>query len=417
MYVLRVSNWGKVMHVRLVLSLVCFCSFFECAQGEDYIRRHKKIWEAAESNDWPVRIRAIQELAEIVEHNAPAQELLIRHLFADGRAAEGDLFEVVRVLAMAEPAVVDKLVSRYQRDKSGEEKLKRLLYVLGRMGPKAKPAIPFLLEELEKNRAEPVMEGCIRIVLANVGYESNENIATILRDIENRTPRGKSELWMMAMAGPQNWVGDDLVQELLSWFNQSYTARETVPLSVSLATLGVIDTDTQKRLGAFLRGQCNKEGCDEPACIYFGFCLAKSGVKPARKVLAPALRCLADDSPGFSLRGANVLVGDVLIGSDQRMLTDLSRMLDSRHPKVVTGALWMLLAIGLDARQYTPRVFKILKANPDEEVREVAAQTLGFLAGVGDIPELEGIIKKEESEFVREEIVKAIRIIRLEPQE
>jgi len=99
------------------------------------------------------------------------------------------------------------------------------------------------------------------------------------------------------------------------------------------------------------------------------------------------------------------------------MMKEIIKMLDSRDPKVVTGVLWVLLAIGYDAREYAPDVLKILKTNPDEDLREVAAQTLAFLAEPRDIPELESIIKKEESEFVREEIVKAIRIIRLEPEQ
>ncbi|MCX5637336.1 MAG: HEAT repeat domain-containing protein [Planctomycetota bacterium] len=406
------------MDTRFVILLVCVSCFSGCAQGQGNIERQKKIREAVECNDGRVRIRAIQELGEIVEHNIPAQELLMERLFANDRGVEVDLFDVVRVLARAEPAVVEKIVNRYQNEEKKEEKLKRLLYVLGRMGPKAKPAIPFLLKELERNQADPVMEGCIRTALANVGWDSSENFVMIHADIQNHTERGEAEIWMMSLAGPQKWMSDDLAKELLGWSNQSFTERRDEPILaiILLSALGKIDADTQNRLAAFLKTECEKEGCDE-VCMWFGFSLAKSNPMKAQDALRPALRCVAYAMPGDSFWFLNVLVGDILIGSDQRMRKELIKMLDSPDPKVVTGVLWVLLAIGYDAREYAPDVLKILKTNPDEDLREVASQTLAFLAEPRDIPELESIIKKEESEFVRDEIVKAIRIIRLEEQE
>lgn len=404
------------MYTRLLLSLVCFSCFFGCARGQVNIERQKKIWEAAKNNDGRVRIRAIQELGEIVKHNAPAQELLIERLFANDRGVEVDLFDVVRVLAKAEPEVIEKIVSRYQSENQGEEKLKRLLYVLGRMGPKAKTAIPFLLKELVQNQADPTIEGCIRIILANVGWDSIENFEVIQTDIQNRTERGEAEIWMMARTSPPNWIRDDIAKELLEWFNQSFDEIRAPPLLIPISTLDIMDADTKNRLDEFLKAECMEEGCDNSFCIWFGFSLAKSNPLMARRALKPALKCVADAMPGDSFQALNVFVGDILIGSDLRMMKELIRMLDCPDPKVVTGTLWMLLAIGFDAGQYTPDVLKVLKTNPDEEVREVAAQTLSFLAEPKDIPKLESIMKKEESEFVRDEIIKAIRIIRLEPQ-
>jgi len=424
MCLLQVSNQRKVIYARLVLLLVCVSCSSGCTRGQVHIERQKKIWEAVESNDWLVRVRAIQELGEIVEHNAPAQELLIEQLLTDGPAADADCFDVVRVLSRMEPTAIEQIINAYESHKSTEEKLKRLeklkklLYVLGRMGAKAKPAIPFLSKELEQNQADPVIEGCIRVVLANVGWDSSENFGVIHADIQNRTERGEAEIWMMSLSGPQKWVSDGLAKELPGWFNQSFTARNDEPVlaMVLSSSLGIIDADTQNRLAAFLKKECEKEGCDE-YCMWFGFSLAKSNPIKARNALRPALRCVAYAMPGDSFWFLNVMVGDILIGSDQRMMKELIGMLDSRDPKVVTGVLWVLLAIGYDAREYAPDVLKILKTNPDEDLREVAAQTLAFLAEPRDIPELESIIKKEESEFVRDEIVKAIRIIRLEEQE
>ena len=424
MYLLQVSNWRKVMDTRSVILLVCVLCFSGCARYQGHTERQKKIWEAVESNDWPVRLRAIQELGEIVENNAPAQELLIEQLLTDGPSADADCSDVVKVLSRMEPTAIEQIVNAYESHKSSKQKLKRLeklkkiLYVLGRMGAKAKPAIPFLLKELEQNQADPVIEGCIRVVLANVGWDSNENFDVIHADIQNRTKRGEAEIWMMSMAGPQKWVSDDLAKELLGWSNRSFTERRDEPILaiILLSALGKIDTDMQNRLAAFLKTECEKEECDE-VCMWFGFSLAKSNPMKAQDALRPALRCVAFAMPGDAFRAMNVSVGDILVGSDQRMMKELIGMLNSSDAEVVTGVLWVLLAIGYDAREYAPDVLKILKTNPDEEVREVAAQTLAFLAEPRDIPELESIIKKEESEFVRDEIVKAIRIIRLEEEE
>jgi len=407
------------MCTRLLILLVCLSWFLGCAQGQLDIERQKKIWEEIECNDGRVRVRAIQELGEIVEHSAPAQELLMERLFATDRGVEVDLYEVVRVLARGDATVVEKIISRYQGENRGDEKLKRLLYVFGRMGPKAKSAIPFLLKELEQNQENPAIEGCIRIVLANVGWDSNDNFDLIHTDIQNRTERGKAEIGMMSTGGPREWVSDDLAKALLAWFNQSFTENRDEPILaiILLSALGKTDVDTKNRLATFLKTECEKKACEDENCMWFGFSLAKSDPTKARAPLRPALRCVADAMPGDSFWAMNVLVGDILVGTDQRMMKELVRMLDSREPRVAKGVLWVLLAIGYDARQYAPDVLNILRANRDEEVREVAAQTLAFLADSCNIPELESVMKKEKSEFVRDEIVKAIGVIRLEPEQ
>jgi hypothetical protein len=56
----------------------------------------------------------------------------------------------------------------------------------------------------------------------------------------------------------------------------------------------------------------------------------------------------------------------------------------------------------------------ILKQSPEEDLRELGARALAYMADPCDIPQLQSIAEREQSEFVRNEIMEAIRILRLE---
>ena len=412
------------MSTKSLAFVLCLVLILGCSQNEVSVGRFQKLTKAIKGQDAFVRFRAIPELGQIAEHNTAAQKLLIRHLFSEeiDPDADGEFFDVVKALSRSDSSTTIRLIKAYQDFKPVSQNLKRLLFVLGRMGPKAKAAVPFLLEQLEKHRQDPEIEGSIRVVLANIGYKSDENLATILSDIRKRTERGKSEILMITLAGPRDWLRGDITKEFRTCLNESYESDEVLEvhlLSIILSVIGEIDNSTAKRLDVFLKAQCKAEGGDyiDIRCLYFGFVLAKADPTKADETLRTALKYLALVSPGHGVYAADILIGDILIASERNMMKELVKTLDDSDPNVVTGAMWMLFGLGLDAKEYSPKVLKILKENPDEDLREIAALSLSTLADVRDLPTLQAILGKEQSEFVRDEIVDTMRIIRLEEEE
>ncbi|MHC4573041.1 MAG: hypothetical protein ACYS76_02725 [Planctomycetota bacterium] len=190
--------------------------FLGCDKADISSERYDKLVQAIETKDWELNLRAIHELGQVSKDSLSAQGILIQELFSEDLAPElvdMRFFEVVNALAQTNASTVKKLISAYEQRKSPAENLERLLFVLGRMGPKAKPAVPFLLEQLEKHRNNPDMETFIRIVLANAGYESSENIGQILSALRNGAETGRyAALQTLAFVGPGQWVRGEAVR-------------------------------------------------------------------------------------------------------------------------------------------------------------------------------------------------------------
>lgn len=401
------------MSTKIFIFALCFLFIIGCGQNEDSERTDRILMTAIESTDWPVQRRAIQELQGTLDHNPLSRKALIRYLFSSDVDPTWDLLEITKVLARAEQPPVSELMNAFRSGNSSYENLEKLLVVLGRMGPNAKPAVPFLLEQFDKHREDPEIEGSIRVVLANIGYESNENLATILSDIRNRTDTGKAEVRMMALVGAEEWVNDEIIEELVKWLDLQDESEEPAFAAIALGSLG----QRAKPAAANLKKLVEFVWQDEYYCTYriiYGLSLAKIDPPKSGEALRGVLKYMGSEYFGNHTDFAAMAMVDSLI--DTHIIKEIVKALDHRDPAVVGGATWMLLGIGLDAREYTPKVLKILKENPDEDLREVSARALGYMADPHDIPTLEAILKKEQSEFVRDEITDTIRIIRLEEE-
>lgn len=402
------------MKIRILLIALCISWVIGCAQKRVSPARHRKLIEAI-SKHGLVYYRAIEELGQIAGRDQAVQELLMQELFSETIEADDiGSFQLAKAFGRADASVTEKLIREYGSYAPDEQQLEKLLVVLGRMGPKAKDAVPFLLEQLDKYRTDPEVEGWIRVVLANVGYEYDENFATILSDIKNRSDRAKAEIYMMAVAGPREWGSDLLVKEMNGWLYDELRAGatgsdEALFLALILGALGKVDRATAEVIGVLFELRCVEEECEEPDCIWLGFVLAKVDAISGQLTLRAALKCLT-----FALGAGDVLTVDILIGPDRNMMKKLVRMLDDTEPKVVNGALATLSVIGLDAQPHAPKILKILRESPYWRLRLSAARALGYMADPAEIPTLEAILQKEPDEFVREELAETIRIMRLE---
>jgi HEAT repeat protein len=406
--------------------LLGFCLLFVLASCQDRGAelRHEKLSKAIKSKDWSIRVRAIEELSQIAKDSVSVRELLVDHLFSD--EVEPDIIDiefrkVIKGLAESGPSEIESIIKKYEFFKPVPEKLGRLLFVLGRMGPKAKPATAFLLAQLEKHKGDPELEGAIRIVLANVGYESDENTARIVAHIHNRSAGGKAAVQTMTVTIPGKWVSREIAGELARWLEVEGDIYEWLWRSgddsscaaTALAHLGAKNEAITRNLTKLIKYVWQ----DEFYCtlrITYGFSLIHLDPTKSDEALRDVLRYMGSEDFGNHTDFAALALVDCLIKPD--IIRKVGEALDSKDREVVRGALWMLWFVGLDAREYAPQVLNILKQNPDEDLRVVAARAYAYVGDPSHIPVLKGILEKERGDFVPNEIIDAIRILRLQEE-
>jgi HEAT repeat protein len=394
-----------------------------CGQKKDVSERRTKLLKAIESKDWDVRVRAIQELSRVADQDEAVQELMVELLFSDevDPDLDGEFYMLLRVSAQTSAPRLRTLINKYESGKLGTGNLKKLLLILGRIGPKGRSAVPFLLRQLQKEANNPDAVGIVRIVLANVGYESQDNLAKILSDIRNRTESGKSAVHTIARVGAGGWVNDELIAQLVERLVQGETGEwlsahgdESAYAALALASLGQKAAGAVTDLEELLQYVWEQEHYATYRILY-GFSLMKVQAAQSDKVLSDVLRYMGSED--FGNHTDYVALDMVRPLVTHELVSQIRGALNHDNPEIVRGAIGMLWIIGLDGQQYAQDLLKILRENPDKDLREAAAEALGRIASMADVPALRGIFAKEKSRFVRNEIAKAIRIMRLEPEE
>jgi len=409
----------------ILLSLLVFVS--APAFAKDFLKpeRVEKLMRAVDSKDIEIRGRAIRELGQAARGNKVAQKLLVDELFKEETSVEWS-FDIVKGLSRSDSDIVKKIIERCGDSNSvvGQRNLVKALFVFGRMGPKAKDSIPFILEQLAKHKENPKIEGYIRIVLANAGYESDENLKIITADINNKTERGMAEIVQMARCGAGEWVTDEVIRGLVRWLDFDDDVDQKTYLnkcelysevSLSLASIGPKAQNAQDivkkhiKYASVLEVKCS-------AMIIYDITLARVAPQETDEALEGIMRCTDspycewfDHSTGYMIYISSYLW-------DANIMTFAGKYLEeNKEPALLCGAIRMLWwNIGADTQKYVPGVITILKENLDERCRETAADSLGGMADPCDIPQLESAFKKEKSEAVRGKITETIRIIRLE---
>jgi len=407
--------------------------------------RYNKLIAAIEG-DHLLAIRAIQELGVNFSNDQKAQERLIKHLFSDRVDRDSwEFYVVVNSLLKTNQSLTEKLLEQYSLKEEEGVYLEKLLFILGRLGLKAKEAVPFLLEQLEKYKGDNETEGAIRIVLANAGFRSEDNLKVIMEDINNQNERAKAEIEMLAFTGSDEWFDESFIKEFNQWLAQSmdkYDKEETpLPideisnLSMILGRLHSIDSTVEARMKNFIQTKCKTQDdeflYDVGTCLSYMFLLAKSNNENSKVFLGPALRYMSYVSP--SRQGIGKIVADYIIGSDKELLREISAKLEDDDPEVVRGALWVFLYKGLEAKEYKQDILELLNHidrkipvnvlnDPNcsrilttyADIKRTTADALAFLAEPSDIHTLEDLLKNKIFEDVKEEIKNTIRILKLE---
>jgi HEAT repeat protein len=405
----------------IVLLFLVFTSGLSYAQDSLKPERIEKLTRAIASKDTGIRRRAIRELGRAARDNKIAQKLLMDVMFKKETSVEW-AFDVVDGLSRCDFDIVKQIIERCGDANSviDQKNLEKALFVFGRMGPKAKDSIPFLLGQMDKNKENPQIEGYIRIVLANAGYKSDENLKVITADINNKTKRGMAEVAQMARCGASGWVTDEAIKGLVQWLdindiNDYYKPNIYGDLFLAIASIGPRAQNAQSIVKKHIKlVSVREEKCS--AMIMYSIALAKIAPQEANESVKEIMRCMDhpycenfDHSTGYSIYISSYLWDDNITRLAGKYLEE------NKEPALLCGAIRMLgWNMGTDTQKYVPRIIAILKENPEEGCRETAATSLGEMADPCDVPQLEFALKKEKSETIQEEIAEATRIIRLE---
>jgi HEAT repeat protein len=420
-------NAKKIFILIIYLGLITGCQQEVFSQNE-----REKLFKAFESKDSRISVKAILEIGRTLENDLNSKQAMIKFVFSSKSSFDTDpmpVFVIAKVFSRLKTPPISELIDAYRSTEVPEEDLhlKKLLIVLGRIGPKAKDAIPFLLEELAKQTKDPNSAGYIRVVLANIGYKSEENIATILSDLTNHSKRGKDELEMMSFAGAGNWVDDKIIGELVKLLYAEENdlskmtdeqSMESVYAAIALGSLGERAVACKNSLNKLMNYALTEDPHYEHSSVRIIYCLSMVKVSPNQsdknKALMSLINFMGTDF-GNHTDYAAACFADILIDDD--IIKRAARCLREGDPHLVQGALRMLLWVGLEGQEYAPDVMKIIKDNPFENSRKLAAEAIGYVGYEKDIPQLENILKKEKDYFVQAQIKESISILRLEPTE
>lgn len=351
-----------------------------------------KILVALNSDSYKVRWRACRELL-FVKKLQPAEWKALIDLVRRDRTGPPLLIDA---LARAgEPAVPDYLEILKAKETS-EELFQAILMSLGRMGPKAKAAIPFL----EMNLANPKLkaywyEASLHVVLANIGYESQEHLDAIQKKLRNYRFR-EVAVGVLGVIRPGKWIN-------------KVAALDVDALSV--ITLGRLGERAPHGAAAKLRklfdGYIKR---DDPYAILVGLALAR--VDPKNRDAALRAVCANWERLGPKFGDGILIFPNICYRIvDAESSRFLARTLEDSDKKVALGASVLLSFAGVSGREAVPLVLKFLESDADDEVQLWAAAALHEIADSTHLPALRAALKKQESETIRRELRRTINLI------
>jgi hypothetical protein len=281
------------------------------------------------------------------------------------------------------------------------------------MGPSAKSAIPALRKMLGNKTIGD--DTTIRIVLANLGDESKENLETILADFKNIEKLGCFSR-VLPFIKPGGWVKDEMLVAMADPYKRWLgTERRPVVADVPgiAIQLGQVGQRAASVKALFDVAQDTCLRTRDISALPVSLALARIDPKQREEVIR---RLLAGWSSLEWGRGAD-LAGKEYAWQllDARLSKCLAGFLADPNTSVAQGAILYLYLGGLASREAVPQVLSFIQSEADEELRASAAETLAAIAEYKQLPKLEATLKNEKSERVRKGLKEAIRIIKFLP--
>jgi hypothetical protein len=303
--------------------------------------------------------------------------------------------------ALAKPgkALIPIILKDLRAESTSPEGFHLLLLALGRMGRAANEAMPVLRAKLAAARTPPRTKAQIRVVLANLGDRSMENLAAILTDLRRDSQTRMATLQIMALTNARDWVTDDIINELAE--------RPTPVAALTLGALGKRAASAAKLLAAFQQDHIANRSATQ---VVYGLALAR--VDPKQRDVA--LRRLCKNYFHTSDLGLLILAlypPYVLV--DAEISKHLAQLVRDKDSDVTRGALQLLADARLAAREAAPSVLTFVRGTADTKRRAGAARVLARIADYSLLPKLKGAADIEKSAEVRHALQATVKFIEL----
>ena len=369
--------------------------------------RQEQLLQALDQGVSPIQIRAAAEVSQYVKAQPAVRQALVERLCRETEPLAADL---TRSLAAAGAEVVPDVLRAWDDQKVSDQCRMRLMWVLGRVGPPAKAAMPSLCRMLSAEGVSPEMCAVIRVTLANLGDTSRENLSAISKAVSTGGRAGAVALEAMAFGGGAGWADDALIVCLVR-LAQEQDGPEQAHAVLLLGRLGEkAGPEAAAVLSKALEAALKEHGAG--SALVLGCALARIDRSHA---IAHLERVLGRAGAGPPDEGAMVqMVWIRAVLADAQFARELIALSNSKQTQVVKGAVWAIAGcLGPDALEAGQRLLDILAHDKDEGLRAMAAQALGSVLPDTQVERLEALRGKEPSEDVKQATTKGIFVIRL----
>ena len=398
------------------LLVLCFVGVIGCHPGRDLTRKEQLI-EALESpgkrrraEERLIRPRAVQELGDFAAKDPAVRQALINHIVSGNVLWQLWRLDLCKSLSRAGAGAVGDILKASDQEGVSLDARVQLLSVLGRIGPAAKEAIPVLRERLKAPEIPLRIQAAVRVVLADIGDASPDNLAAIRSGLAKAGKTADAFLRSMALGGGADWADAKTIAELIGKVESKHHDGR----SYSIIVLGLLGEKGGPKAAASLKKAFDASiEARHSNYILLGCALARADHAGSRKHLQRVMKHLGTGGMGGPERMWEWLMVRGIL-SDAAMAKDINALLKSSDLHVVKGAVSMAGALGLEARAAAPGLLEVLETHKDEDMRELAATGLGVVLPASQIEKLKAASSKERLySGVQTAIFKSIRIIRL----
>jgi hypothetical protein len=305
------------------------------------------------------------------------------------------------------PAIPDLLESLgTETARNSDDFFMLLAASVGRMGPRGAQALPVLHAELAVQKLRPARQAALRVVMANLGDHSEENLQAILAALGDETLR-LPVVQALVIVRAREWVTAPMIRALNSRLNE--TSGTDLFTAVALGMLGEKGAMASRKLDELIESELEKgDGLAHVHTLILANITPREG-KPVLRRLLGSTREIGGCMIGGAFFEAAIGNFNVLIGP---LIPTLVELLDDANPKVSERSLGLASFAGLSARDVVPEAIRLLRGTANEGYRADVASTLSFIANYSDLPTLDAVLKVETSAKVRKNLSATIRYIR-----
>jgi len=291
-----------------------------------------------------------------------------------------------------------------------------LIASIARMGPEARTAILPLRAMLDNPDIDRRVKPAIRIALANIGYDSANNVAAILRSLrEDFTDTFRSALLIIDVVQPGPWATKEVIAELckkMQWVDHEKRPRASSDFAILLGMCETRADFTASTLDKFRKLALTDH--HQGDAVLFTFALARITPKRQHELLRELCKNLGP--------GIESISGGVYLRLRQHRLVDasiskhLAGLIADPDPAVARNAVDLLLLSGKGARYSLEQVLTFVGSDAEEE-RRADASRLFMYGDESILPRLQACLKRERSEIVRSALQSAIHAMYMEKED